>query len=96
MDVARVGPGGQAQDVAGYVDVDLLDWIPVLMPSLSPTIPCETWSMDKYLRHTLRKLRCLAPGEEGLRKIQEVHFEFQIVGATLNRGLYQVKPTPKL
>ena len=69
-----------------------LDWIPVLMPSLSPSVPPETWSMDKYLRFTLKKLRCLVSNEEGLMKIQRVHWELYIIGNTLQRAIDQVKP----
>ena len=74
----------------------LLDWIPVVMPTLSPTITPETWTMDRYLRYTLRKLRCLVPGEESLRVIQWVHWELQVIGATLQRVIEQVIPNQTL
>ena len=112
MDVARVRPGDRAGYVdvdvaetgakAGVRPMNearvglLLDWIPVVMPTLSPTIPPETWTMDRYLRYTLRKLRCLVPGEESLREIQWVHWELQVIGATLQRGIEQVIPKQTL
>ena len=70
----------------------LLDWIPVVMPTLSPTITPEIWTMDRYLRYRLRNLRCLVPGEESLRVIQWVHWQLQVIGATLQRGIEQVIP----